>query len=72
MANAEHISGVDVVPEPSFLWGACLAYRVTSNRHAPHYHAGDLLLTDERGRVLGFVPAAAHTRARPRLTSVPS
>jgi hypothetical protein len=63
MTSAENIAGLDVKPEPSFLWGNCRAYRVMSTQHTPHYGPGDIVLTDERGRVLGFVPAIAAARS---------
>ena len=56
MTKTENIAALDTAAEPSFLWGNCQAYRVTSNRHAPQYTAGDIVLTDQLGRVLGFVP----------------
>ena len=59
MTDAESIASLDARPEPNFLWGDCRAYRVTSTRHAPRYGCGDIVLTDEYGRVLGFVPAIA-------------
>jgi hypothetical protein len=65
MTDAESIASLDAKPEPNFLWGDCRAYRVTSDRHLPRYAAGDVVLTDHLGRVLGFVPAAARVREAP-------
>ena len=56
MTDAESIASLDARPEPNFLWGDCRAYRVVSNRHAPQYGVNDIVLTDQLGRVLGFVP----------------
>ena len=58
MTEAENIAALDTAAEPGFLWGDCRAYRVMSNRHAPQYAAGDIVLTDDLSRVLGFVPVA--------------
>ena len=65
MADAENIAGLDAAFEPNFLWGDCRACCVTSNRHTPRYAAGDIVLTDHLGRVLGFVPAVARVREAP-------
>ena len=54
---------MDTAAEPGFLWGDCRAYRVTSNRHAPQYVAGDIVLTDQLGRLLGFVPVVRIRKA---------
>ena len=43
-----------------FVCGDYLGWRVTTNRHAPEYEAGDILLTDREGRVAGHVPAREH------------
>ena len=40
-----------------FVCGDYLGWRVTTNRHAPQYEVGDILLTDREGRVAGHVPA---------------
>ncbi len=62
MTEAEDIASLDAEFEPGFRWGDCRAYRVTSDRHTPRYGAGDIVLTDQLGRVLGFVPSRVVTR----------
>ena len=53
----ENILGLDVEPVPGFVCGTYLGWCVTSDRHAPRYGTGDVLLTDREGRVAGHVPA---------------
>ena len=56
----ENILDLDVEPVQGFVCGDYLGWRVTTNRHAPEYEAGDILLTDREGRVAGHVPAREH------------
>ncbi len=51
---------LDVEPVQGFVCGNFLGWRVTTNRHAPQYEAGDIVLTDKEGRVAGVVPAREH------------
>ncbi len=53
----ENILDLDVEPMPGLVCGNYLGWRVTTDRHAPRYKAGDILLTDKEGRVAGHVPA---------------
>ena len=52
----ENILDLDVEPVQGFVCGNYLGWRVTTNRYAPRYEAGDILLTDREGRVAGHVP----------------
>ena len=53
---SENIMDLDVEPVQGFVCGNYLGWRVTTNRHAPQYDTGDILLTDRVGRVAGHVP----------------
>ncbi len=52
----ENILDLDVEPVQGLVCGNYLGWCVTSNRHAPKYEMGDILLTDREGRVAGHVP----------------
>src|SRR5919199_536111 len=51
----ENILDLDVEPVQGLVVGNYLGWRVTTNRHAPQYEIGDILLTDREGRVAGHV-----------------
>ena len=53
----ENVMDLDVEPVQGFVCGNYSGWRVTTNRHAPKYEVGDILLTDKEGCVAGVVPA---------------
>ena len=56
----ERIEELDA--EPSITWGDWTGWRITTDRHAPRYEAGDMIMVDRAGHVAAVVRAAAVAR----------